>query len=154
MTQIRPVLDIPIFHKIYDLYKLLHGYYHIIPKSQRYTLWQKCENTTLAILETLIETCHQKGDDRIKLLYHISNKLDLLKVLIRLAKDTRTIDPKQYLEIQQIIQEIGRMLGKRQKRPCAGEFGNGIKGRPYAGEELLRAAAHRSGRSSSSLLML
>lgn len=110
-TQIRSVLDVPVFHKIYDLYKLLHNYHVCIPKSQRYTLWQKCENTALALLEALIETGHRKGEARIESLYTISNKLDLLKVLIRLAKDTRAIDNPQYLEIQVILQEIGKMIG-------------------------------------------
>ena len=110
-TQIRSVLDIPIFHKTYDLYKQMHSYQAKIAKSGRYTIWQKCENTTLALLEALIETGHQKGDDRIKTLYIISNKLDLLKVLIRLAKDTRIINDSQYLDIQKNIQEIGKMIG-------------------------------------------
>ena len=44
-------------------------------------------------------------------LYVISDKLDVLKVLFRLAKDTRTIDSKQYLAIQTPIQEIGKMVG-------------------------------------------
>src|SRR5277367_2471215 len=109
MTQTRPVLDIPIFHKLYDLYKLLHSYHNLVPKSQRYTLWQKCENTALLLLEALIETGHQKGEERLRSLYNISNKLDLLKVFIRLAKDTRTIGIKQHLAIQEIIQEVGRM---------------------------------------------
>ncbi|MBS0649216.1 MAG: diversity-generating retroelement protein Avd [Verrucomicrobia bacterium] len=107
----RPVLDIPIFHKIYDLYKLLHSYHSRIPKSERYTIWQKCENATLALLEALIETSHYPDDKRLHLLYIISNKLDLLKVLMRLAKDTRTIDSQQYLAVQVIIQEIGKMVG-------------------------------------------
>ena len=111
MTQTRCVLDIPIFHKIYDLYKLLHSYHNRIPKAERYTLWQRCENTVLILLEALIETGHEMGEDRIHSLYRISNKLDLLKVLIRLAKETRTIDNKQYIAIQEIIQEIGKMIG-------------------------------------------
>lgn len=110
-TQPRSVLDIPLFHRIYDLYKLLHSYQAQIPKAERYTLWQKCENTTLALLEALIETGHRKGEERIRSLYTISNKLDLLKVLIRLAKDTRTIDNSKYLEVQAVIQEIGKMIG-------------------------------------------
>ena len=40
------------------------------------------------LLEALIETSHRKGDERLHYLYIISNKLDLLKVLIRLAKET------------------------------------------------------------------
>ncbi|MBF8262705.1 MAG: hypothetical protein HW387_370 [Parachlamydiales bacterium] len=110
-TQIRSVLDIPIFHKIYDLYKLLHSYQAKISKSGRYTIWQKCENTTLALLEALIETSHRKGEDRVQSLFIISNKLDLLKVLVRLAKDTRIIGDPQYIEIQKNIQEIGKMIG-------------------------------------------
>lgn len=110
-TQGRSVLDIPIFHKIYDLYKLLHGYQSQIPKAERYTLWQKCENTTLSLLEALIETSHRNGEERIESLHDLSNKLDVLKVLIRLAKDTRTIDNPQYLVIQAVMQEIGRMIG-------------------------------------------
>ena len=96
---------------MYDLYKLLHSYQPRIPKSERYTFWQKCGTTTLSLLEALIETGHQKGEDPVQSLYPISNKLDLLKVFIRLAKDTRTIDNPQYLEIQTIVQEIGRMIG-------------------------------------------
>lgn len=111
MIQARSVLDIPIFHLLYDLYKLLHSLHARIPKSERYTLWQKCENTTLALLETLIETSHKKGEERAESLYSISNKLDLLKVFIRLAKETHTIDNQQYLQIQTLIQEIGKMVG-------------------------------------------
>lgn len=111
MTEKRPVVDIPIFHKIYDLYKLLHSYRARIPKFERYTLWEKCENTTLALLEIVIETSYQKGEEKIQTLYLLSNKLDLLKVLFRLANEIHTIDNKQNLVIQTIVQEIGRMIG-------------------------------------------
>lgn len=111
MIQPRPVLDIPIFHKIYDLYKLLHNYRSHVPKAERYTLWQKCENTVLTLLEVLIETSYETEEERIHSLYVLSNKLDLLKVLIRLAKETRTVDDKSCLQIQTLIQEIGKMVG-------------------------------------------
>jgi hypothetical protein len=71
MTQIRSVLDIPIFHKIYDFYKLLHSYHPRIPKCERYTIWQRCENITLSILETIIESGHKNGDDRKNALYNL-----------------------------------------------------------------------------------
>lgn len=111
MIQTRSVLDIPIFHKLYDLYKLLHSYQGLIPKSQRYSLWLKCENTTLALLETVIEIGHKKGAEKLSSLYMVSDKIDMLKVFFRLAKDTHTIDCKQYMETQEIIQEVGKMVG-------------------------------------------
>jgi hypothetical protein len=109
--QSRSVLDIPLFHKIYDLYKLLHSYHLSIPKAQRYTLWQKCENITLGLLEVLIESRHYSGEKRLQFLWVISNKLDLLKVFIRLAKETYLINSQQYLAIQILLQDIGKMIG-------------------------------------------
>ena len=111
MAQARTVLDTPIFHKLYDLYKLLHTFTGSIPRSARYSLWLKCENTILELLETVIEIVHRKGEEKLQALYLISDKVDLLKVFIRLAKDTRAIDKKQYLEIQKVIQEVGKMVG-------------------------------------------
>ena len=89
----------------------MHSYHHQIPKAARYTLWQKSEQTALDLIEALIQTSYKQEEERIQALYEISNKLDLLKVLIRLAKDTRAIDNKQYVQIQSIIQEIGKMIG-------------------------------------------
>lgn len=37
--------------------------------------------------------------------------LDLLKILIRLAKDIQALDNKKYLQLESSLQEIGRMLG-------------------------------------------
>lgn len=97
----------------------MYGYQQRIPKSGRYTLWQKCENKALDLLENLIETSHKKGEDRVNALCMMSNQLDLLKVLIRLAKETRLIDQSQYLEIQSMLQEIGKMIGGWMKSvPC------------------------------------
>ncbi len=111
MPQKRSVLDIPIFHKLCSLYKILNSYHGTIPKMQRYTLWQRCENVSLALLERVISTSHLKGEERAQALHEISNNVDLLKVLIRLSKETRTITPKQYLEVQTLLQEIGKMIG-------------------------------------------
>lgn len=41
----------------------------------------------------------------------MSIRLDLLKVLLRLAKDTQSISTNKYMELQTILQEIGKMLG-------------------------------------------
>ncbi|MEM7383122.1 MAG: four helix bundle protein [Bacteroidota bacterium] len=111
MPQGRSLLDIPLFYQIYKLYKVLHSYQGSIPKSQRYTLWQRCENTALALLELLISTSHCQGVERLRLLHAMSHKLDLLKVLIRLAQETRAITPKQYTAVQGILQEVGQMIG-------------------------------------------
>jgi len=46
--------DIPIFKKTYELYKTFYGFRNVIPKQDRYTLWQRCENLILDILENIL----------------------------------------------------------------------------------------------------
>ena len=104
-------MDIPLFHKAYDLYKLLHIYQCRIPKGQRYTLWLKCENTALLLIETILQIGHSRDEERVARLYELSCHIDLIKVFIRLSEETKLIDSKQYQEIQTILQEIGRMVG-------------------------------------------
>ncbi len=79
------------------------------PKTKRYTLGQKLDNLTLEILELLfsIPSSQNKTDT----LQKMSIKLDLLKILLRFAKDSQAITDKKYLELQLILQEIGKMLG-------------------------------------------
>ncbi|MDJ0652088.1 MAG: four helix bundle protein [Simkaniaceae bacterium] len=93
------------------MYKLLSRLHGTIPKSQRYTLWQRCETINLTLLELLLEAAAMKEKERLPILLRMSRKLDLLKVLIRLAKDTKTIDLKKYTTIETILQESGKMMG-------------------------------------------
>ena len=102
-------LDIPIFTKLYNFYKNLSQAVDTFPKTKRYTLGQKLENTTLEIFEHLFSIpLMTDKQERLKI---ISVKLDLLKVLLRIAKDTQAISNNNYLTLQAFLQEIGKMLG-------------------------------------------
>ena len=79
------------------------------PKTKRYTLGQKLDNTTLDIFELLFSV--PNSNNKTETLYKISNKIDLLKILLRLAKDTQGLTNKSYLELSEMLQEIGKMLG-------------------------------------------
>jgi len=45
------------------------------------------------------------------ILQKASLKIDLLKILIRLAKEVKALDNKKYIQLQQELQEIGKMIG-------------------------------------------
>jgi len=49
--------------------------------------------------------------NKLETLQAMSVKVDLLKVLLRLAKDTQSISEGRYLNLQEMLQEIGKMLG-------------------------------------------
>ena len=49
--------------------------------------------------------------NKIPTLEQTSIKLDLLKILLRMSKDSQSITDKKYLELQAMLHEMGRMLG-------------------------------------------
>jgi len=103
--------DIPIIHKAYELYKALHLLQSVIPKMERYTLWQRAENRALDVLEGLICVGYIPQEKRVEQLIQVSTDVDMLRVLLRLALDVKSLSQKKYVELQAMLDEIGRMLG-------------------------------------------
>ena len=102
-------LDIPIFTKLYEFYKTLTSAITSFPKTKRYTLGQKLDNVTLDIFELLLSI--PVSHDKTSTLQEISIKIDLLKILLRLSRDSLAVNDKTYLQLESLLQEIGRMLG-------------------------------------------
>ncbi len=101
--------NLTIFEKTYELILWLYPTVNKFPKSQRFVLGQRIENTVLKILEGIIETNQER--DKIPHLKQISVELDKLRILIRLSKDLRFISVRQYGFAAEKINEIGEMLG-------------------------------------------
>ena len=104
--------DIPIFKKTYELYKTFYGYRDSVTKQDRYTIWQRSENSILDVLEGIL-LASQTYDKTVKLpmLERASVKLNFLRVFFRLMKEVKTIDNKKYIAFEESVDEIGRMLG-------------------------------------------
>ena len=104
-------LDVPILKKTYNLYKELNALRIRVPKQDRHTLWERCEKTNLEALELMMLAAQRQKPDKYSALEMASAKLNVLRVLVRLAKDVKAIDTKRYLALELQIDEIGRMLG-------------------------------------------
>ena len=104
-------LDIPILKKSYDLYKTFHEYRKVIPKCDRFTIYDRSECVIIDIIESLIEAGYVSKANKVVILERASLKLNLLRFFIRLMKEVKAIDSKKYIVLQTIIDEIGRMLG-------------------------------------------
>lgn len=103
--------DVPIFKKTYDLYKEFYICLKSFPKQDKYSLGEKCNLVLIEILECLLEVGSLRGPEKISCLEKVSTKLNLFRVYIRLAKDIKVLDSKNYILIQEVVSEIGRMLG-------------------------------------------
>lgn len=103
-------IDIPILKKSYDLYKTFHSYRKLVPKSDRFTIYERSENLIIDVVTLFLEAGYTKANKSVTL-DQASVKLNTLRFLIRLMKETHIIDLKKYTSLQQTIDEIGRMLG-------------------------------------------
>jgi len=101
--------DMKIFHNTYEFIKWLHTLLNKFPKSEKYTMAQKIENTSLDFLESIIES--NNDFDKKKSLRKAIVELDKLRIYFRLSKDLQFISFSQYEYGSKLINEIGRMLG-------------------------------------------
>lgn len=107
--------EAPVLHKILGLYKLFHKILILFPKHEKYTLGQKIENTILEILELTLSASYTAGSYKRDILKKANNKIDFLKYLVRLAQETKSVKPKNYLTLEEVIIEIGKMIGGWQR---------------------------------------
>jgi len=78
-------------------------------------LADRIERILLDILEMLIEAVYSK--DRRGILIKINLKLDVLRFMMRIAKDMKYVNIKAYDFFCQSVLEIGRMVGGWMKMP-------------------------------------
>ena len=103
--------ELPLFTSTYKLYDGLYEICKKMPKPDRFNLGSKLEINCLDALENIISAESSNDAEKIVLLRTAHTKIEILKVLLRLAENKRIITTKDYLKIQSEIQEIGRMLG-------------------------------------------
>ena len=78
-------LEIPIFKKSYDFFREFYVFELDFPKKDHYTIGQRCELYIIDILEGVIAAAQTEKTRKLEILERVSNRLDLLKVFIRLA---------------------------------------------------------------------
>ena len=101
--------NLPIFEKIYELILWLYPTVNKFPKSQRFVLGERIENTILIILEGIIQANQERN--KLSYLKQTSIELDKLRILIRLSKDLKFISIRQYGFVAEKVNEVGKMLG-------------------------------------------
>lgn len=101
--------NLKVFQKTYDLFLYAYPILKKFPKSDRFTLVQKIENTILDILTGIVQTIHE--ENKSNSLKHVSIELEKLKVLIRLSKELKFISINEYETLSSYTIEIGKMIG-------------------------------------------
>jgi hypothetical protein len=103
--------EAPILKLTVDLYKEFYQYLKTFPKKDQYMLGKRSEEYLLNFLELVLIAVSLDKLRKVKTLEEASSKLDVLKVLFRLARELKILDNKKYLLLEEKTQRIGRMLG-------------------------------------------
>ncbi|MBM4401400.1 MAG: diversity-generating retroelement protein Avd [Crenarchaeota archaeon] len=99
----------PVVEKHYKLILWMLPKIANFPKDQRFLLADRIERILLDILELLIEAVYSKHKRDI--LIKVNLKLDVLRFMMRIAKDMKYISVQGYDFFCQSVLEIGRMVG-------------------------------------------
>ncbi len=107
---------LPIIQKLIVAYKAWYEFLPHIPKTSRYTLGSKIDNCFLEIIEFLFFASCLNKQEKLPYLREASIKLDLLKFLLQVGWEFKTLDNKKYILLSKHLNEIGRMLGGWNKK--------------------------------------
>ena len=102
-------LEIPVVIKLFMIYEITHKLIFKFPKHERYTLGEKIENSILEAIEISILANQASKYEKEKILLKSNSKIELLKILFRISLNCKIIESKEYLEMENRLQEIGRM---------------------------------------------
>jgi len=102
-------VNAPIVHKINDFYKAFYQLKKIIPKSDRYGLYLKTEESILESLQLAITAAFSDRNRKIEILQELKIKIELTKRLIRLMMELNIVTTKKYLFLETDLQEISKM---------------------------------------------
>lgn len=108
--------DYPLFDKSYQLSVEIFKETMKFPKSQRYVISQRLQDTSLRFIEEI--TLGFTSTDKLAILTRASDYLERLRILTRITFELNFWSFRYYERINLLINEIGKMLGgwiKREK---------------------------------------
>ena len=96
--------------KWYDFTRWLLERIDSSPKNQRFIFGTRLADHALDVMEMLVEEAYSRR--KTELLARANRKVEMLRWLVRLAKDRKVLTEKQYLFACKSLAECGRMVAK------------------------------------------
>jgi len=100
-----------VLEKIKCAYVVWHKTHIILPQVNRYTLGNKIDKLFIEIIGNVSAASFLPKEERLPDVRKSIRKLDVLKILLMVLWETKSITNKKYIEISSFLDEIGRMLG-------------------------------------------
>ena len=103
--------DLIIMTRVFELLEWLLPKAERFPRAQRFLLTQRIMNACLDLQEQLIEARGARGRDRASTLRRADDRLQTLRVYLRLIHRWQWLSDSQYHHVSERVAEIGRLLG-------------------------------------------
>ncbi|MCB9136980.1 MAG: four helix bundle protein [Caldilineaceae bacterium] len=106
----------PLFAKTFDLVVYLFRVTDDFPRSRRAVLGRRIQESSLRLLDLLLEARKGPTDQRAGLLAEADLELDRLRYSVRLCQEIDLLSRKQGVHAAALLGECGRLLGAWVKR--------------------------------------
>jgi cytosine/adenosine deaminase-related metal-dependent hydrolase len=104
----------PIFTRTYDLLRWLIPLTVKFPRTHRFVLAARVQETALRFQERLIEA--GRTSQPVRILAEADTDLAKLRLYMRLCRDLQLIAFNQYEHGQRLVDEVGRLMGGWRKK--------------------------------------
>ena len=102
---------VPVVLKLKDTYGIWQQYLSSFPKSHRFTIGSKIDSIFLEAIEYAFIGSYTNITEKQPLVNKSIIKVDLIKLLLQLAWETKALDNNKYVVLSEQFAEIGKMLG-------------------------------------------
>lgn len=100
-----------VLEKIKSGYILWHQYHDTLPKTQRYSLGNRIDKVFIELIEATATASFLSKEEKLPYVRLAIRKMDLLRILLLVSWETRSLDNKKYIALSLPMDEVGKMLG-------------------------------------------
>jgi hypothetical protein len=105
--------ELPVYKATYDLLLAIFWFTKDFGKEYKYTVGESLKKETIELL-TLIYRANVKRDKQ-EVLQEARERIEVIRLFIRLMKDMQQISVKQFVQINEVVENVSKQLSGWQK---------------------------------------
>ena len=105
--------ELPVYKASYDLLMEIFNFTKEFSKEYKYTVGESLKKETIELL-TLIYRANSRTDKQ-QVLQEARERIEVIRLFIRLMKDMRQINLKKFVQVNQKVEDVSKQLTGWQK---------------------------------------
>jgi len=105
--------ELPVYKASYDLLMEIFSFTKEFSKEYKYTVGESLKKETIELL-TLIFRANSRTDKQ-QVLQEARERIEVIRLFIRLMKDMRQINLKKFVQVNQKVEDVSKQLTGWQK---------------------------------------